>query len=271
MSRFFVILLTATVSLFFNACQKEPDPREIQDPVYDCKVSSEYYYGNGNGVVTDSFTYQYNGDQLTRIDISDGSYLTYDYANNKPVKRNIFVGGTLEGYETYQYNSNGLLTVIQLYLSAQSPKPDYVYEFAYSGNNLTKFIIKYDTSLNGQGQYILEYENLYKYTGSNISQSIENYYSYYYPSLQYADTTIYTYDTKPNYFKKPTGNALISDYVFSDYDGISVAIVTSANNVISISDNSGNYPLGHVVTEKGYLKEFSFNGILLTSYKYLCK
>lgn len=271
MNRFLVILITASVSLLFNACQKEPDPREIQEPVYDCKVSTEYYYGNGNGIITDSFTYQYTGDQLTRIDISDGSYLLYEYANNKPVKKSAFFGNSPDGYETYQYNSNGLLSVIQLYLYPTSVKPEYVYEFSYSGNNLSRFIIKYDTSVGKQGKYTIESESIYTYTGSNISKSIEKDYEFNYPVARDIDTVIFTHDTKPNYFKKAGAYALLSDYIFNDYDGISVALLYSANNVLAITDNSDTYPFSYTETEKGFVKDFIFTGQQLTSYKYTCK
>lgn len=87
-----------------------------------------------------------------------------------------------------------------------------------------------------------------------------------------SNTITYTYDTKPNYFKKQHTQIHLIDPFFGDANPIYFPLAISENNVTSWSVDGGTPDaLAYTLDEKQNLKDLKINNMTATSYLYQCQ
>lgn len=259
----YLLFLTIPL-LLISSCQKEPSldmPAET-----NCRLAKAYYF-NLLGDITDSLAYTYTGDTLTKISNSE-AYFTFEYLNNKIVKRNYYETGSagLAGYDIAVYNTDGTLATIKSYIDYTGQFSQYSqYDFSYENGKLVKFDVKeYDYSTS---QLELSESSTYTYTGNNITKAVVTDYTV---PVSDVDTYNYSYDSNENYFAK--NNALLTDLLFfEDPDGSMLPLVISSNNITKVYDGYDEYPVSYKLDSKNNFYEFYTAGGLDSRYLYDCK
>lgn len=262
-------LLAGTLFTIFFACQKEPDGTILNPPVSTCKLEKAIYYNDTTSAQEDTAGYVYSGDQLTRINHID-YYVTLEYSNNKISKRNFIQTGTtaVVAYDKFTYNGDGTMSKAESYFQVPGlPLPIiyYSYDYSYTSGKLTSVLEKTDTSALGGSPLVPYYNDVFTYTGNNITRCISEYIDDH-----SKDTLNYSYDNVANYFAKNPA-LLFTDNLFLDFDPVSFPLVFSANNVTAVTVGSGGSTISYLPTDKGDLKEFSINGKKQSSYVYKCQ
>lgn len=259
-------LLGAT--LLFTACKKDDDDASNNTP--GCKVNRALLYTGGSSTASDTATYAYNGDRLTKI-TGDGEETAFEYSGDRISKINYLTTGTTtpEEYDQVSYNSDGTISKIDYYdrVSGTTFAAYYRYEFSYTSGKLSK-VTEYDL---GNSTPEKTWEYTYTYTGNNITKVDETDYT-----LTPAETTSYnyTYDSNNNYYKKQNAQAMLIDPYFGGADGVFLPIFYSANNVTSVGTGLGALPISYTTDDKQNLKDISMiipNAQFRVSYDYLCQ
>ncbi len=259
MKRSVSYLAIAFLSVLVVSCQKEPDESILDEPT--CQLIKAESLENG--MVIDTVGYTYTNDKITRANYTD-FYNTFDYSGTKMTKRSYFENGSLVGYDTILFNTDGTIRKVETYLkSPVIPLPilflDFV--FTYSGGKLVNLVETADTSFTGGGPVAL-YEYNYTYTGNNITRAIEKNFV-----DAITDTLDYQYDNVTNYYK----NIFLIDLFLSELNGQLLPMAFSANNVIKLSQGGDDYILSYSTDSKNNLSELQIDGEAYIRYSYKCQ
>ena len=231
--------------------------------IQKCKVIKGVYVQNN--VIIDSAEFIYNDTLLVRTKLMSGEYFTFEYSNNKLVRRVLFLKDGTQSvvYTNFVYDAENNLTVAEGYAGTH-----YRYiEFMYSSGKLMKVTDKSYSSFYGNST---DYEYTYSYTGDNITQST----ILKAPGSSNPQTIIvkYTYDTLENYFKKWPNSFLVEPYFFRKECTL-FPYFFSKNNIAGIQYNgAANSPQNWKTNSSGYILEnFSTDGRTGWRYEYECK
>lgn len=271
------LLYTAFAACIFISCQKEPDFTEpdATPPASSnsCKPLKAYLHDDFSGtIIEDSAQYEYSGNKLTKIVLNDDAYFEYQYNGDKVTKR-IYSGiGAPDpyNYRTFTYNADGTLARMEEITDnfmAMSIKYDSVV-FSYSGSKLTG-IREYLPDMNGQMELRVKID--YAYTGNNISKQYQE--TYDQGILTWRDSTIFTYDNKPNYFRKQAGQFFLTDPFFLEFDSHYYAFAFSENNIIREEEPGQSFDAdwSYITDTKGNLVEVKLEGHTYQRYFYQCQ
>lgn len=258
--RLYYVFVTALVCCFLG-CQKEPD--EVLTPP-NCKLDRLLYYDEQGNV--DTGTVEYNGDQVSRVNYGD-FYVEFEYANGLVSKKKYYFPDLTVSVDQVTYNPDSTISRVDRYLTfggQQSTVLADSYHFIWVGKQLAKLETWSDTS--GTGLALI-WEDLFTYTGNNISKVVFNDFEF-----QYSDTTNFFYDSKLNYYRKDPA-LLLSDILFVNYLGESMAFALSVNNVVSLDHNdpSSKVNLTYGETDKQAIESLTVDGNIYSRYKYNCQ
>src|SRR5215203_2301300 len=190
MPRLLILCLGCIVIL---SCQKEIEPlsTETNNTSNTCKLTKSYIY-DLSGTISDSAIYTYSGDKPIKVSgNSNSDSLVLQYTGNNITKRIYYQSGVSSGYDNLFYNPDGTIRLIEQFMDMSifgggMERVDSIL-FNYNNGKLVKRSL-YSLDLFGPG-LVLDEENLFQYTGNNITKSIR---------LQgSADTTIIQYDSQP--------------------------------------------------------------------------
>ena len=262
-------LLCLLPIIFLFSCQKETDETTSRT-TGNCKVEKQYIYDDG-GAIYDSAFYTYNGNNITKVENSDG-YITFEYSNDKIIKRNVFLPGTtiLDAYDVVTYNADGTIEKIEQYDSfTGAMEKDGELIFTYTSGKLTNLKIWEDY---GSGTLELTTEFIYKYTGSNATQVVAKY--FFQGNAGETHTLNLQFDSMPNYLRKQSPQFLLTDLFQFEFDGLWLITFTSENNVIKIKDAnnpSDDILLSYTPDSNGNLSTLAIDGTIGLRYSYECE
>jgi len=248
------------------SCQKEPDGSVLTPPTVKCQIVKAEYL-DGTGGIDDTSGYVYTNDKLTRINHTD-YYNTLEYNGNKVTKKNYHETGSTapDGYDQFVYNGDGTLAKADFYAIDPSNQQAHLLisvEFTYSAGKVTKLSEKIDTNSNGVLDPIYEYT--YTYTGNNITRTVVK------DLVANATENIdYEYDSNPNYFPKDP-SALLTDILFEDYSGDILPLVLSANNVTKVIQTGTSVAVSYSTDTNKNLTELKINSIPVVKYYHKCQ
>lgn len=268
------LLLLLCPILLFSACQKDPDVVNTDAGAADCKPMKLYVFENST-VASDSALYEYTNEQLSKVSLGGSEYIAFDYNNGQVVKRSFIDNSNPMpyGYQTFAYNTDGSFSKIETYLNNppySNSKSDST-DFIYTSGKLSAIKYYSAMSLSANGQVLFS-EYRFTYTGNNITRVQEKEYAN--GNLQSDDTYLFTFDSKPNYFRKQSATFLQTDPYFVDADYTFFAFALSENNIIKSQDagspaNSSTF--GYTTDAKGNLSDLQVDGQTILRYTYQCK
>lgn len=271
-------VLSAFFILFLFSCQKEIEPTQIEQEKSDskCKLAISRTYSITGALMGDSAIYYYNGSKVHKTTGGDpADSVVFEYTGNNITKRRHISSGILIGYDDLVYNADGSLKAITTY--SENPaiggiELDDSTVFTYSAGKLSKRQY-FSVDFQGQGQgLILEEENLFSFTGNNLTREITIRYN---PSgsIDQTDTIMLQYDLQPNLLKKQGFPHLQANPMFWDSYAYFLAFLFSENNVISgmiANDPSSLELITYTKDTRGNVEQINQAGIPLLSYKYNC-
>ena len=253
-----LLLILSLAVIFFTSCNPDdPDPAQPS-----CKVVKSYAYDVGGPY--DSAVYTYTNNKLTKVESTEYS-ITLEYTGENVTKRNFYVPGstTLDAYEQITYNSNGTVSRMSRFSGSVEFQR---FDFAYNGDKVTKTTMWYMNT----GGLAKEQEVSYVYTGNNVTKI-------YYDDLvtgAHTDSISLAHDTNPNYFRRQSGQFLLSDPFFVDFEADILALLFSENNVVKAFDPlfPGDDTLFSYTTDSnGNLITFLQDGEIIFKYTYQCQ
>lgn len=254
------------VALFccFVACQKEPD--DTLPTTTACKLDAIYYYDD-NGVAEDTVSYEYSGEKVSAVNYSD--YFTeLSYSGDRVVRRDYYLYGQADllAFDEFTYFGDGTLARVDFYLTdpgIPTPYLFYRYDLTWSGSKLVNVLTSVDTGGTGLVPY-LEYS--YTYTGDNITAAEETDHF----NMESGSWT-YSHDTSPNYYGKNPA-LWLTDNLFVDFNGLTLPIALSANNVTGITGQAGSSnSFTYTTTNDDNIETLRVDGSLLARYLYKCQ
>ena len=258
------LLILSLVSLSAILSCKKNDS-DVNHPL-NCILAKAFYFDT-SGSVSDSVTYTYTGDYITKF-ANASAYVTLEYTADRVARRNFFTSTspTPDAYDVAAYNGDGTLSNIKSYIVFGTFVQYAQCDFTYSGGKLSKLEVRqYDVY---SGQLELISSSTFTYTGNNISQSVNTYYD---PGGGPPDiaTLVYSFDNNENYFGKT--NAIFTDYIFVDaIDGSIVPLLFSGNNVTKVTEGSDETLLVYTLDSNQNFYEFLFAGKKYSRYTYDC-
>lgn len=261
------MLLCISALLTISACQKEPDPSILKEPIVECQLIKAIEFDE-NGAQEDTAGYTYTSNKITRIDRID-YYNTLEYSGNKVNRRNYIDRAATNNttYDIISYNADGNPSKVDFFISLPGlPTPILLvaYEFKYTGGKLTGFSEKVDTSLLGQPPVEL-FNYQYLYTGNNITKVIETE-----TGSGLKDTLIYEYNNTANYYKS-VDNVFFTDVLFNGLNGQTIPFAISSNNPTAVMVGSDNYLVSYTLDNNKNMSELLIDGAPAAKYYYLCK
>lgn len=250
MKRLSLILGMMTIGILASCSNDEFDTNVTSDAADDAKLNLNGVLlkrivatVNGGTTVTTN-DYLYNGSKLSRINSSDGTYVTYTYNGNLISERSFYYNGSLNTKELFQYNASGQLinykrlnpSNVILFSTVYQYNSDGTISVAgYKGSTQTastQTVNRKVFLLNGQ---VSKIEN---YTISNGTAVTE--------------TLNYTFDTKNSPFKDIIGFDKLTYYDMAlngnarNVTGITTVgatLANSGNDVVQYTYNAQNYPV----------------------------
>ena len=253
-------------ALLFTSCKKDD---KDEPAVVTCKLAKSVYFNTSTGARSDSATYTYTGDKITKA-TSSKYYFNFEYSGDRISKRSgIQTGQTTAGYyQQFTYNSDGTLAKMESF----EPSTGGTYAiynrvvYTYNAGKIQK--VEYFEVSGTTAEKLEEYA--FTYTGNNVTQVI-----FTDVTANQSLTVTYTYDTNNNYFKKQNGQVYIIDPFFTDQYGdvdvVSLPFAISANNATGISVATQSATYGYNLDDKQNLKSLSVAGKALVEYGYQCQ
>lgn len=260
------------IVLALASCQKEPDFPDVKEPANSCRPIKVYAYGT-NTTISDSATYEYTNDKLTKADLG-GDYITYEYSGSNIIRRNIFEDNTTQpfAYQVFSYGQDGNVSKRETFLDIGFgfEKIDSAY-FTYNAGKLTS-IRDYKPASSVPYPMALQEELQFTYTGNNITKIMDN--QFYDGTPGDVESYTLTYDNQPNYFRKQSQRFLETDPIFIYADYYFYVFALSENNVTKSRDDNSpsdveNY--SYTTDAKGNLLEMKVDGESSLKYLYECK
>ena len=214
------IIFLLTITIFsLSSCSKNDDtPTAVSTDALVLLHSTVKTLNDGS---TETTTFIYNGNELSRVNESDGSYETYSYANGLITEVDYYTPlNVVDQRDVYQYNSNNLIKQYQRFdpIMDWGDKEIYTYNSdgtislaATSGDQLTQTTPAYTGKIfftNG------EVSMIQKYIGSGT------------------EVRSYTYDLKKQAMKNVTGLSKIS-FIDDEANGVLNNIITEVHTVPS--------------------------------------
>ncbi|HUC79576.1 MAG TPA: hypothetical protein VMR70_01620 [Flavisolibacter sp.] len=262
------LLFFGAVLLLLSSCQREIefDPA-TQSSSDSCRLVKAYYYDNG--MLTDSVTYEYKNDLVSKINYWNGHLLFY-YDGEKIIHRKQVdtTGGFVASADDYfSYNAADQLTLIKKY-ETTAAGVTFLFDsvlLSYTGNQLSR-VQGYFASLTTPVMSLDE-EAVFTYTGNNITQTITD-------KQPDPETARYEYDNQPNYFRKLYRQPLLTEPLALDVFFDNWPVTLSANNVTRITytnETARNEVIDYVPDAKGRLSLVKSNGLTRVRYVYGCQ
>lgn len=269
------LLFFSLLALAFTGCQKEPDFPEVKQEDTNACSPVKVYSFEDNGNILDSAIYQYTNDKLTKSTIDEDTYVTYEYTGDNVTKRSFFEIGIPQpfGYQVFSYNQDSTLAKIETHDFDNffgDKKADSTL-FTYTNSKLTN--IKSYTPLSSS-DFTLKLDEEYQllYTGNNVTKMVVRQYTDGVFDQEY--TYLFTYDSKPNYLKKQAARFLQTDPIFIEADYSYYVFALTENNIIKVQDEqspSDATTYSYTADAKGNLSEMKADGSAMLRYFYECK
>ncbi|RYZ24598.1 MAG: hypothetical protein EOO16_00405 [Chitinophagaceae bacterium] len=182
-----VVLLASSCSK--KSATEDPVPAPVPVPTPTCNISLYTYTRFANGTPVDYPVTRTNG-QVTKIQIGQSAWFTFDYSGQRLVRRTRFDNNTVTSYDSLSYNTDGTLKTYHRFAST------------FAGNNT--FYLRRRSELfytNGRPDsvhsresepgYLLETRMRYEFENGNIARAVN-----LVPGG--AGTVQFTYNTTPN-------------------------------------------------------------------------
>lgn len=231
----------------FNRVRVSWAPTDYKEVEYDAsnkpvRYTRQNLYNQGTGEVRKVVhNLIYSGKQLTRLDVSDGSYVTYSYDGDKISQTEEFgPNGKLTVTRTYQYFPDNRLKRVEETNLGGARKVETAITFAYDNKgNLTQLVdlTKYPET----GMY--QVEMVTRYTNYDSKKNISDLWTLY-PILPTVTLQVNNAATVTQYIEGPDGTDMLfhtSQYVYQY--------------------NTQGYPTSHTHTDSG--------GTLTATYSYV--
>ncbi|GAB4037480.1 hypothetical protein [Spirosoma jeollabukense] len=231
----------------FNRVKMSWAPTDYKEVEYDAskkpiRYTQQNLYNQGTGEVRKVVhNLIYSGMQLTRLDVSDGSYVTYSYDGDKVSRTEEFsANGKLVATRTYQYFPDNRLKRMDEINLGGARKVETAMTFAYDNKgNLIQLVdlTKYPET----GTY--QVEMVTRYTNYDSKKNVSNLWALY-PLLPNVTLQVNNAATVTQYLEGPDGAEMLfhtSQYVYQY--------------------NAQDYPTSHTHTDSG--------GVLTATYSYI--
>lgn len=256
------------VLLAFVSCQKDPANAEPSN----CRPVTAYSYDSGS--ISDSARYEYDNNRLTKLYFNNDGYLLFDYSGERVSKRTWYDTGNPQpiSYDLFFYNADGTVAKRESYFDAGlgNTKVDSVL-FLYANGRLSE-IHNYSLALLSSASLALSEKYEFTYSGNNVSKLVVRQYTDGNPGD--VETYTFVYDNRPNYFRKQSPQFFQTDPVFFDADYEFLVLNLSENNVIKageISTPSDFLTFSYAADDKGNMTEIKADGEPLARYVYECR
>ncbi|WP_080054267.1 hypothetical protein [Spirosoma aerolatum] len=204
-------------------------------------TTQNLYIQNTNQVRKVIYNFLYTTNRLTRLEASNGSYVTYTYdGNNVRLTQEFAPNGQLATTYTYQYSADNKLTRVDITQGEGPNKTETARTFAYDAKgNLTQLV---DLSKDDQTGGYRE-ELVTRFTGYDSHKNVSNLWTLY-PFLPNVTFQVNNPSTITQFTKGPDGKEM-----------------QIHQSVYTYQYNSQKYPTAHTQTDAG--------GTLTAAYSYV--